>query len=193
MPNLQRKVHSREPGLSMDRNQIQQLALQLGFTACVPLNTASLEFRPEVREMCASGRCGNYNKSWSCPPACGSLEEIREKASAFSDGIIVQTTAQLEDSFDYEGMMDAAARHGASFEKLAEALRQDGLIFLPMGAGGCRVCQSCTYPDAPCRFPEKRMTSMEAYGLVVSDVCKNSNVPYYYGPNTLTYVSCILF
>lgn len=171
----------------MDRNQIRQLAVELGFTACVPLDINKLEFRTEVREMCASGRCGNYNKSWSCPPACGSLDEIREKAAAFSDGLIVQTTAQLEDSYDYEGMMEAAARHNIAFEKFTDCLRQNGVAFLPMGAGGCRVCKSCTYPDAPCRFPEKKMTSMEAYGLIVSDVCQQNNIPYYYGPNTLTY------
>ena len=33
---------------------------------------------------------------------------------------------------------------------------------------------------------------MEAYGLLVSDVCLKSGVKYYYGPKTMTYTSCIL-
>jgi hypothetical protein len=33
---------------------------------------------------------------------------------------------------------------------------------------------------------------MEAMGMVVSDVCRANNLPYYYGPNTLTYVGCVL-
>jgi hypothetical protein len=33
---------------------------------------------------------------------------------------------------------------------------------------------------------------MEALGMIVSDVCKDNNLPYYYGPNTLTYVGCVL-
>jgi hypothetical protein len=34
---------------------------------------------------------------------------------------------------------------------------------------------------------------MEAYGMVVSDVCRDSGIPYYYGSGTLTYVGCVLF
>ena len=34
---------------------------------------------------------------------------------------------------------------------------------------------------------------MEAYGLFVSDICTRSGLNYNYGPNTLTYTSCVLF
>jgi predicted metal-binding protein len=53
-------------------------------------------------------------------------------------------------------------------------------------------CKTCTYPDAPCRFPEKMSASMEALGMVVSDVCKDNKLPYYYGAGTLTFVGCVL-
>ena len=33
---------------------------------------------------------------------------------------------------------------------------------------------------------------MEAYGLVVSQVCQDSGLPYYYGPQTITYTACVL-
>ena len=61
-----------------------------------------------------------------------------------------------------------------------------------LGAGACTICKECTYPDEPCRFPDKMISSMEAYGIVVSDICSANNIPYYYGPNTLTYVGCVL-
>ena len=54
-------------------------------------------------------------------------------------------------------------------------------------------CAKCTYPDQPCRFPDKAFTSMEAYGLLVTDVCKSADTPYYYGRNTVTFTSCVLF
>ncbi len=62
-----------------------------------------------------------------------------------------------------------------------------------MGAGACTICETCTWPERPCHFPDKMVSSMEAYGLVVSDVCKPAGIPYYYGPLTLTYSSCVLF
>jgi predicted metal-binding protein len=61
-----------------------------------------------------------------------------------------------------------------------------------MGAGACGRCEHCTFPDKPCRFPDKMTASMEAYGIVVSDVCQSNNLPYYYGNNTLTYTGCVL-
>ena len=63
---------------------------------------------------------------------------------------------------------------------------------LPLTAGSCTICRSCTCPEKPCRFPNKMLSSMEAYGLLVSEVCKDAGLAYYYGPGTLTYSACIL-
>jgi predicted metal-binding protein len=79
--------------------------------------------------------------------------------------------------------------HLAAFNPQLRALSPDALL---LGAGACRRCETCAYP-APCRFPAEAFASMEAYGMVVSDVCRDNGLPYYYGPNTLTYVSCALF
>jgi predicted metal-binding protein len=61
-----------------------------------------------------------------------------------------------------------------------------------LGWGSCRICESCTYPFAPCRFPKKMICSMEAYGMIVGDVCKSGGIPYDYGKGTLTFVACFL-
>jgi predicted metal-binding protein len=63
---------------------------------------------------------------------------------------------------------------------------------LSLGSGGCRRCKKCTYPDAPCRFPEKKFASMEAYGMLVTQVCQDNGLDYYYGKGTITYTSCFL-
>ena len=113
--------------------------------------------------------------------------------AAYTGGVLVQTTAQLADEFDMEGMDRAQEAHKKRFFDLA---RQARLLYpdvLPLTAGSCTLCRSCTYPDRPCRFPNKMLSSMEAYGLLVSDVCRDAGLPYYYGPGTLTYSSCILF
>lgn len=169
-----------------------RLALEIGFSHAAPLDAASLVARPEVRDMCASGRCQRYGKSWSCPPACGSLEVCQTRMRGYNGGVLVQTTAQLLDDFDYESMTRAQEEHKKNFFTLA---RQARLLFpdcLPLTAGSCTICRSCTCPERPCRFPQKMLSSMEAYGLLVSEVCQASGLPYYYGPGTLTYSACIL-
>lgn len=142
--------------------------------------------------MCAADKCRNYNRSWSCPPAIPSLEALREQAARYQRGIIVQTVGQLEDSFDIEGITDTAQRHQENMNRMLSALRSLYPGLYAMGAGGCRRCEKCTYPDAPCRFPEDLTYSMEASGLVVSEVCTANGVRYNYGPNTIAYTSCFL-
>jgi predicted metal-binding protein len=98
---------------------------------------------------------------------------------------------ELEDEFDGEGMMETQQLHKERFAELCAALSQTDT--LKLGAGCCTLCRDCTYPQAPCRFPEKRISSMEAYGIVVAEVCKANDLPYYYGKNTIAYTSCVLF
>ena len=143
--------------------------------------------------MCATNTCGKYGSNWACPPGCGELDECRAKVAPYKWGIIVQTSGQLEDSFDIETMMEAAESHKKRFSQAVDLMRGYDPDCLPMGAGGCNLCRKCTYPDEPCRFPDKAFTSMEAYGLFVAAECKKAGLEYNYGPNTLTYSSCILF
>lgn len=75
---------------------------------------------------------------------------------------------------------------------LAQELREAYPDALCLGAGGCPVCEKCAFPE-PCRFPEKAVYSMEAYGLFVTQVCRDADVPYYYGAKTITYTACVLF
>ena len=146
--------------------ELKKLALEEGFSNAGQLNLKALVFMPEVRQMCSADKCHAYGRNWRCPPACGTLEESAALAAQYSFGMIVQTVGHMEDEYDYET--------------------------LGMGAGTCRRCKSCTYPDAPCRFPEDSYSSMEAYGLWVSKVCELSGIPYNYGKNTIAYTSCFL-
>jgi Predicted metal-binding protein (DUF2284). len=118
---------------------------------------------------------------------------MRDKVLNYSGGILVQTVTQLEDNLDFEGMMDAAKRHGANMNKLYTAFKSTYPTMYAMGAGGCQKCESCTYPDEPCRFPDTLTYSMEACGLVVSRVCTDNNMKYNHGKDTLAYTSCFLF
>ena len=172
---------------------IMELAKLNGFDFIAPLCMEALRPLPQVREMCASGRCQRYNRSWSCPPACGSLEETARRMALYRKGIVVQTLGRLADDFDSEGIAGTQLRHTRAFAALARQCRCIEPDCLPLTAGSCNLCHKCTWPDKPCRFPEKRLSSMEAYGLLVSDVCLRSGLKYNYGAGTISFTSCILF
>ena len=176
----------------LNLEKLEIIAKEAGFTHIAPLNRATIQLKPEVREMCRTGNCGAYGKKWSCPPGCGSLEQCSARLDRYRSGILVQTVGQLEDSFDYEGMMDIEAAHKQHFVDMEQRLRQQYPGLLAIGAGACTKCKECTYPDAPCRFPDQAFASMEAYGMLVLDVCRANNLTYYYGPNTIAYTSMYL-
>jgi len=176
----------------LDFSKLEQLARDAGFTNAAPLRADTLVLKQEVRDMCAANSCGKYDKCWTCPPACGTLEECKARIQNYTAGILVQTTGTLEDSFDIEGMMDTEEKHKKNFKTLYRTLRQEYPNTLPLSAGCCTHCQTCSYPEQPCRFPEEQISSMEAYGLLVLEVCKDNDLQYYYGANTMTYTSCLL-
>ena len=78
----------------MNFKDLKQLCLSHGFTNVVPLACDTIELKPEVRQMCASDSCHKYNKCWSCPPGCGTLEECEHHGRAerqvlrYLDGIL---------------------------------------------------------------------------------------------------------
>ena len=173
--------------------ELFNLSRELGFTAAAPVNMSALTLLEEVRAMCEADRCGRYGRSWACPPGCGTLEHARARIGMYSEGILVQSTAELADEFDYRGITKLTEEHKRRFENFA---RQARLVYpdcLPLTAGTCTLCRTCTYPDRPCRYPNRRLSSMEAYGLFVSDVCTKSGLSYNYGPRTLTFTSCVLY
>jgi predicted metal-binding protein len=104
----------------------------------------------------------------------------------------VQTVGILEDPLDGETMMETEAKHKETFYKLEKILRQQYPDMLAMGAGCCTKCKKCTCPDEPCRFPGQSFSSMEAYGMLVTQVCQANNLKYNYGPCTIAYTSCYL-
>ncbi|MDR2610529.1 MAG: DUF2284 domain-containing protein [Clostridiales Family XIII bacterium] len=175
-----------------DTTELIREALDAGFSQAGELNLEALVFMPEVRDMCRADRCNQYGRNWRCPPACGSIEDAAERAAKYSYGLLVQTIGTMEDDFDYQAMLDTGEQHKRNFVDLIGALKTRYDDILPMGAGTCSICTACAYPDAPCRFPEKSYSSMEAYGLWVSRVCEISGIPYNNGKRTITYTSCYL-
>jgi predicted metal-binding protein len=178
--------------MNIDIQALATRALAFGFTSAGPLDAATLCPREEVRGMCAADRCRHYGKSWTCPPACPSLEENKAELAKYKSGVLVQTTGTPEDEFDLEGMQEIGRAHMRRFHAFHRALREEYPGLLALGAGACDLCGTCTCPDAPCRRPGDAVTSMEAFGLVVSDACRDNGMKYNYGPGTMTFTGCFL-
>ncbi|MDF2613122.1 MAG: hypothetical protein K0S71_908 [Clostridia bacterium] len=160
------------------------------------IDVSKIKFRQELRDMCKSNVCGKYGTNWACPPAIGEIEEGRNKINEFTKALVIQTIYQLEDSFDFEGMMEAKKVHKEIFEEIAHSIKREysDIDIMFLSAGGCEYCEKCTYlENKPCRFPDKLIPPIEGYGIDVTDLANVSGIPYNNGPHTVSYMSAVLF
>ena len=119
--------------------------------------------------MCEDNTCGMCGKCWSCPPGCGTLEECEARVRAFKHGILVQTVGELEDSMDVEAMMDTEAVHKEHFMAVLseQNCRSCILICWPWEPEPVRSARSVLIRIHRAVSPEKAVSSMESYGMLV--------------------------
>jgi len=181
----------------MDDSTYQSLikiAIQAGAAGAGIAAVDQITFRREFRAACAQNTCGKYGRCWMCPPDVGDIDDLIAQAKAYSHVLVFQSINPLEDSFDIEGMEDAARKHNALIQTLIERL--DNVLDKPlrMGAGACHVCARCTRVDGlPCAEPGQAIPSLEAYGIAVSELAAISGLSYMNGANTVTYFGGFLF
>ncbi|MBQ4055112.1 MAG: DUF2284 domain-containing protein [Clostridia bacterium] len=172
---------------------IKKAIIDSGAFACgeVPIN--EINFYDDIRAICEGNGCRVYGKTWVCPPAIGTVEECRERVNSYQRAILFNAVYELEDSFDIEGMDDARLE----FRKLCEDVRAALLPIIPdhrlLANGGCSRCEKCSYPDAPCRFPDTAFQALEGYGVIVSELAKQAGIKYINGRDTVTYFAMILY
>ncbi|MEG2709846.1 MAG: DUF2284 domain-containing protein [Clostridia bacterium] len=176
-------------------DQILQRAMALGAKRASALDVAAIPLDRMFRDVCATNTCGRYGRCYMCPPDVGDIEDLMAKVRAYRRAVLFQTVRPLEDSFDIEGMQDAAKAHGA----LCRALRVacEGMMpepFLVLGSGGCGRCDTCAKVEhLPCRFPGDALSSLEGYGVNVYQAACNAGLPYINGQNTVTYFGLVLY
>ncbi|MEG1619712.1 MAG: DUF2284 domain-containing protein [Eubacterium sp.] len=175
------------------KEKIVQIAKEYGFFTVSSLDVKTVISNIEVRKMCEANKCHKYNENWTCPPACGTLEECQSKINTYENGILLQTVGDIEDSFDFEAMEELESIHKKRFSSFVEAFRKLNPNILPLNVGCCTNCEICTYPDEACRMPEKAYASLEGFGLLVSELCQKNGAKYYYGSDKMAYTACVLY
>lgn len=170
-------------------------AQELGAThARVITERSYLDAHEYVREACLQNACGKSGRCWTCPPHLGELSDLEARLRLLPGGVLVQTIAPLEDSWDFEGMAAASHAHNARMRELGRKLAQQypNCATLVLGCGGCGFCEACTCPDDPCRHPEEALGSVEGYGIDVKSLVESVGLQYVNGARTVSYVGAVM-
>lgn len=174
------------------KNLIEEKIESVCFTHYAPVDISQIVFEASLRKSCEVNSCGKYGKSYSCPPHVGEINDCIAKVKNFNKGYIFQYVGELEDSYDFEGMMASQDVFVEKARTLRELINDDNCIFL--GAGPCTLCKTCAFAlGKPCVFPNKMISSVEAHGIFVNPTLINVGLKYNNGENTVSYVGLVLF
>lgn len=174
------------------RQDAVKTALAAGAYRASVIETGDVQFFPAFRQACEANSCGMFGRCWMCPPDIGPVDRLIAQAQQYRHVLVYQTVRPLEDSFDIEGMLEAGNLHNQVAEQVGAAFR--GEKFLHLGAGGCRVCQRCAKAEnLPCRFPDRALSSLEAYGVDVTLLAQAAGMNYINGKDTVTYFGAVFW
>jgi len=164
-----------------------------GIFECGLIKTTQINFRDDIRKICEENSCHFYGKSWACPPSVGTLEECRNRMLGYENMLVFTGKYDMEGQFDFEGWGRSMREFKELVWKFDEELKDVLSDYMLLWSEGCGVCKKCSYPDEPCRFPEKMHHSLEGYGIWVSELAKLAEIKYNNGPNTITYFGALLY
>jgi len=178
----------------IDKQKLADMALEKGATNAKVIEVAKLKIADEFRKLCENNDCRRYNTNWMCPPAFGDMDEARARIAGYQQGLVIQRIHELIDSYDFEGMEAGHKLFNQVFVGMIKDMKSMGFeAMLPLGAGGCSRCESCTYPDEPCRFPDEATASVEGYGINVMALMKEADFPYEFSAGKVYYTGMLLY
>jgi len=175
----------------MTLEEVMELAKQCGFDEVHKLDTKTLIPEQSVMDACEQDKCHSFGKNWGCPPH-GNREENEKFLQAYENGIIFQCVGYSEDDLDWEMYKETGKRLSDATKKLNDEMKKVYPNCLTLGAGGCKACKECARPE-PCRFPEKRISAIEGYGIFITGICQANDIKYYYGEGSIAYTGALLW
>lgn len=159
----------------MKEAEMIELAVREGFANAAIVDTGDIVFDPSFRPYCEENLCGQYGVNYSCPPDCGSPEEMKQRILAHRRALVLQSMWQVRDYADAPVIKQAKKGHNTAELRVVKALRQAGHDGVIVGASGCALCAPCAMGQGlPCKYPDLRYSCMSAYCIFVkklADVC----------------------
>ncbi len=155
-------------------------------------DTSELGFYPNVRTICEV-QCPQYGKSWSCPPAVGTLEECRERCFGYKDAFIFSTISEVQDMLNMEEMLSTRDEHVEIVNHIREHVFSKDEDILILTAESCNICEKCTYPESSCKHPNRMYPCIESQAIIVTEICENNNMSFLNGNNIITWFCLILY
>lgn len=155
------------------------------------LKSKEIVFSERVRYICEI-ECERFGRSWSCPPAVGTVSACREFCTSYTYALLFTTLAEVTDLADMEETLATRIQHEKVVKEVCRKLAGLGEAYFALSSESCAICSSCAYP-APCRHPEYMLPCIESQGILVTDAAEKCGIEYFYDSNTVNWYGLIFF
>ena len=176
----------------MNRELIEEKLSELPLYQYAFIKTEDLMFSERVRWICEH-ECAMYGKTWACPPAVGTVEECRQRALQYAEGLLIATITEVNDAANMDETLATRGPHEEITREVNELVKQQAEKTLVLSTEACAICEKCAYPCEKCRFPDKMFPCVESHGIVVTDLAEKNGIEFYAEGNLVTWFSLILF
>lgn len=178
----------------MTTEQMIQAAVSEGFSSAAVVSTADIVFDPSFRPYCEENLCGQYGANYTCPPDCGTPEEMRRRILAHRQALVLQTKWDIADYTDDAAIRHAKTAHNAASIRLAKRLRNEGHAGIIVGSSGCALCSPCAITKGePCAHPDYCFSCMSAYCIYVKELADTCGMEYICGDGKLAFFGMYVF
>lgn len=177
----------------MTEEQLLELAANEGFYAAV-MDPQDIPVEGKFRVFCEENLCGKYNANYSCPPDCGTVEQMHNAILREEKTLILESIWDIAGYEDKVTIQKAKMDHMHAAIRLLNVLRKNGYEGFASGYNGCPFCDPCKKVEGkPCPFPEKRVSCLSAYCVNVAELTERCGMEFAWTPERLYLIGMIAF
>ena len=176
----------------MDQQRLEAQITQYPICEYAFIRPEDIPFLQQVRYICRT-ECPQYGTSWSCPPAVGTVDECRKRCLGYTGGFLFTTMSEVRDIEDMKETLATRMEHEEIIRQIRDLIREQSADTLVLSTESCAVCETCAYPDAPCRFPDRMFPCVESYGILVTELAEKNGITFMSEGNVVTWFGLILY
>ena len=152
------------------------MAAEKGFDDAAVILTEDMVFVPAYRSFCEENVCGKYDVLPTCPPHCGSPDDMKVRALKYSHALVLQTILE-GDCYDGRLTREAKLRHNIMTGEFIAGMKE-------MISGDILMMGSGPYKEASC---------MSAYCLDAQNTAELAGMDCWKDDGRSRFFSLLLF
>jgi predicted metal-binding protein len=176
----------------IDQKKIEAQIAEYPICEYAFIRPEEISFLEQVRYICRT-ECPRYGHSWSCPPAVGTVEECQNRCEKYTGGFIFTTIAEVTDAANMEETLSTRGEHEKITRKIRDCFEDNCQEVFALSTESCAICKDCTYPEAPCRHPDRMIPCIESYGILVTALAEKHGISFMNEGNVVTWFGLLLY